>query len=244
MLRASRAAMHEVLSQERVHGMNAERAVWDGIEGGGAWVTKEGGSWVRTVGRSRRVQNTVEETEDRGADGEELGKKAKKWISRMWLLPEEVLWLVERGSLDIRWPAMPGEPDDEGLPMSLQAAYSVFLGGQEEWELTLEKYTVYQYLKRAGYVVIRADENWVSIPKTSPSRQPEPSFAKSVWDLLWTSFFTETQEVKWKRQSRGPLVTPGLYSDYSMLPHLLISQDKLTIGNRLHIPPLNSSPIP
>jgi tRNA-splicing endonuclease subunit Sen54 len=120
---------------------------------------------------------------------------------------------------------MPGEPEDEGLPMPLQAAYSIFLGGQEEWELTLEKFTVYQYLKRAGYVVIRADENWNSIPKTSPCQQQKPSISKLVWDALWTSFFTEAKGVKWKRQSSGPLVQPGLYSDYSTLAYLLFNDE-------------------
>lgn len=92
----------------------------------------------------------------------------------MWLLPEEALQLVERGSLDVRWPVSEGErgeeDGDEGVgkeeepgkgerqgigavPMSLQAAYACFIGRSG---LTLEKYVVYASLRRLGYTVTRA----------------------------------------------------------------------------------------
>lgn len=97
--------------------------------------------------------------------------------NRVWLLPEEALYLLERGSLDIRWPAPAGgrgygedaagsadtdtergqgenvEDVDGGVPMSLQAAYACFLG---RGGLTLERYIVYAGLRRGGYAVIRA----------------------------------------------------------------------------------------
>lgn len=64
---------------------------------------------------------------------------------KMWLLPEETIYMVERGNLECWW--------EEGVPMSLQAAYASCLeacGG-------LERYQVYAYLKRAGYILQRAD---------------------------------------------------------------------------------------
>ncbi|KAI5282756.1 tRNA-splicing endonuclease subunit sen54 [Ascosphaera acerosa] len=96
--------------------------------------------------------------------------------NRVWLLPEEAIYLVERGSLDIRFPApQPAtvvvekttaegvrravtvtgsvEADDGGVPMSLQAAYALMLGRDG---LTMERYTVYSGLKRSGYAVVRA----------------------------------------------------------------------------------------
>ncbi|KAK2810976.1 hypothetical protein FQN50_002568 [Emmonsiellopsis sp. PD_5] len=87
--------------------------------------------------------------------------QADHW-NRMWLLPEEALYLLERGSLDIRWPAAGGDDKDEdedeedvdqGVPMSLQAAYACFIG---RGGLTLERYTVYAGLRRGGYAVVRA----------------------------------------------------------------------------------------
>lgn len=82
--------------------------------------------------------------------------RADRW-NRVWLLPEEALYLLERGSLDIRWPVSEedrGETeDDEGVPMSLQAAYACFMGRAG---LTMERFSVYTGLRRLGYTVIRA----------------------------------------------------------------------------------------
>ncbi|KAI5306005.1 hypothetical protein KEM56_002555, partial [Ascosphaera pollenicola] len=93
--------------------------------------------------------------------------------NRVWLLPEEALYLIERGSLDIRFPArepvsitVPStetsqvqtitgsvEDEDGGIPMSLQAAYAMMLGRSG---LSMERYTVYSGLRRGGYTVVRA----------------------------------------------------------------------------------------
>jgi tRNA-splicing endonuclease subunit Sen54 len=88
--------------------------------------------------------------------------RADRW-NRVWLLPEEALYLLERGSLDIRWPSSitgsaAGDQDDEeddelSIPMSLQAAYACFIG---RGGLTLERFSVYSGLRRLGYAVVRA----------------------------------------------------------------------------------------
>lgn len=96
-------------------------------------------------------------------------------FNRMWLLPEEALYLIERGSLDIRWPVKGlGEDEkvdainaaEQGIPMSLQAAYACLMG---RGGLSVERYTVFSGLKRGGYAVIRA-EGWDN--KYSPPRTP------------------------------------------------------------------------
>ena len=102
----------------------------------------------------------------------------RNWL---WLLPEEALFLLERGSLDIRYAIdeedeandadVEGSQDaavieDEGyqdpdtprlnigkIPMSLQGAYAAFIGKSG---LTLERYIVFTNLRRAGYIVQRA----------------------------------------------------------------------------------------
>lgn len=93
-------------------------------------------------------------------------------INRVWLLPEEALYLIERGSLDIRFAAKDPvtitvtsaegavrhitgsvEEEDGGIPMSLQAAYAMMLGRSG---LSMERYTVYSGLRRGGYTVVRA----------------------------------------------------------------------------------------
>ncbi|CAG8613412.1 4225_t:CDS:10 [Funneliformis mosseae] len=61
---------------------------------------------------------------------------------KMWLYPEECLFLTDRCSLSIQC---------HDVEMSLQHAYCEMIGG---W-LTLEKYQVYSYLKRIGFTVLR-----------------------------------------------------------------------------------------
>ncbi|KAJ7902044.1 tRNA-splicing endonuclease subunit sen54 N-term-domain-containing protein [Mycena olivaceomarginata] len=84
---------------------------------------------------------------------------AQKQHKRLELLPEEALYLTERGSL-FCWKAttldLSGVDDLEGVlgsPMSVQQAFSEMIGTED---LTLERYQVYAYLKRLGYVVTRA----------------------------------------------------------------------------------------
>ncbi|KAF8210505.1 tRNA-splicing endonuclease subunit sen54 N-term-domain-containing protein [Mycena galopus ATCC 62051] len=87
------------------------------------------------------------------ADGTEKRHK------RLELLPEEALYLIERGSV-FCWKATTLDlADADGLeevlgpPMSVQQAFSEMIGTED---LTLERYQVYAYLKRLGYVVTRA----------------------------------------------------------------------------------------
>ncbi|KAF8879080.1 hypothetical protein CPB84DRAFT_1793589 [Gymnopilus junonius] len=89
-----------------------------------------------------------------GEDGTEKMQK------RLELLPEEAIYLIERGSL-FCWKQMnldivqiPGLSEVEGSPMSVQQAFSEMIGKED---LTLEKFQVYAYLKRLGYVVTRAN---------------------------------------------------------------------------------------
>jgi len=102
----------------------------------------------------------------------------RNWL---WLLPEEALFLIERGSLDIRYAAEEEDGDNDSeaeeaqdaaptensvntdpdsprlgigkIPMSLQGAYAAFIG---KAGLTLERYIAFANLRRAGYIVQRA----------------------------------------------------------------------------------------
>jgi tRNA-splicing endonuclease subunit Sen54 len=188
-LDTSRQAMYDVLSQTRIHSQNVQHAVWD-PESGGAWVTKPGGRWTTSVGQSKRTTNNK---------------------SRLWLLPEEALWLIDRGSLDIRWPAGPGEESDDGIPMSLQGAYAAFIRQEQSYPLSLEMYSVYAYLKRAGYIVLRADANQHNVPKSQETR-PEVSNFLPEFRQLWNKIFTVSDQSR--RAAFGPLLRPGIYRDY------------------------------
>lgn len=65
------------------------------------------------------------------------------------LLPEEALYMVERGAIEL-WK---GSSNGTRVPMSVQQAWSELLGHDE---MTPERYQVYAFLRRLGYVVIRA----------------------------------------------------------------------------------------
>jgi len=135
------------------------------------------------------------------------------------LLPEEALWALERGSLDIRWDAGNADTADEGLPMSLQGAYAAFIGEEEDGRgnLTIEKYQVYAGLKRVGYTVLRAEE-WGGNSANQlyvDNVEAQGSAADSgifVW--LRSLFVSGSLQSNALHQRTGPLVKPGLYRSY------------------------------
>lgn len=74
-----------------------------------------------------------------------VGGDVNKIHKRLELLPEETLYLVERGAM-LCWKAsdlvltdVPGLDDVEGIPMTVQQAYAEMIGTED---LTLEKYQV------------------------------------------------------------------------------------------------------
>lgn len=70
---------------------------------------------------------------------------AAKVPKRLELLPEEALYLVERGAMlcwrayDMPVAEAPGLEDVEGIPMTVQEAFAEMIGTED---LTLEKYQV------------------------------------------------------------------------------------------------------
>lgn len=213
-LETSRHAMLVALDQTRFHNRDVERAVFD-PETGGAWAVKSGGKFSATVGRARKVAGA-----EKGAAG------------RLWLLPEEALWLVDRGSLDVRWPAVDGEDEDDGLPMSVQGAYAAFIDGDS---LTLNEYTVFSYLKRAGYIVLRAEDNLHNVPRSiemAVDRTASSAFwsvVGAIWNVKRTEGHLPTQAVQ------GPLVRPGIYRTYDDIFNrlsLITSHDPRDQGSR------------
>ena len=165
---------------------------------------------------------------------------------KVWLLPEEALYLLERGSLDIRWPnSIEGQvnnkdnegnddqaivdihsDEEEGIPMSLQGAYTAFLGMQpsESAKLTLEKYIVYASLKRLGYIVLRAKE-WdgivqeIHVPERETSVPPSaasttrPGLLSKLLDMLLGSRYPKGPQTD---SPHGSMVRPGIYRSYGM----------------------------
>jgi len=122
------------------------------------------------------------------------GSMEVKITRRTELLPEEALYLIERGTL-FCWMATPGEEmtqvdeGDEhavrGAPMSVQQAYAEMIGKEN---LTLDRYHVrlsisippwhantlteqaFAYLKRLGFNIIRSSPPSPSYPSPSPPK--------------------------------------------------------------------------
>ena len=121
--------------------------------------------------------------------------------------------MVERGTLDLRWSNV---EELEGLPLSLQAAYTYLLGSQG---LALERYIVYSGLKRSGYSVFRAptwylqDHDKSQVP---PRKPPEPL---GVFAQLYASLFAP--DSPHTSLPSGPLVQPGLYRSFHLIYHRL-----------------------
>lgn len=132
---------------------------------------------------------------------------------RLNLLPEEALYLIERGTMDLRWRS----EELDGIPLSLQAAYAHLLGNQG---LTLERYTVYTSLKRIGYVVMRGPA-WYESDYDKDFVRPRQLERDSKPLGLFTRFYKSLFFTPRNQPPVGPLITPGLYRDYNTIYRLL-----------------------
>ena len=106
-LTASRAAMHAALSRQRTHPPSKSAAAplmgtYTASPAPSRPTTHQKTPW-RTSQYCAVVQNP------RGTHFRTIGKVGPDGLLR--LLPEEALYLLERGSLDLRWPGIRGESD-------------------------------------------------------------------------------------------------------------------------------------
>ncbi|KAG5367113.1 putative tRNA-splicing endonuclease subunit sen54 [Yarrowia sp. B02] len=123
VLQSSLNAMYGALEGERRHAAKSHvRAVWfDELQK--AQVDVARGPHFKTIGTS-----------------DSAGK--------VWLYPEEAIYLLERGSMELYWP--------NGVQISLQGAYAVCAG--KMGDDGIDRVHTYSHLKRAGFVVQRASQ--------------------------------------------------------------------------------------
>lgn len=156
LLERSREAMFTAVSGERrVAYRSLVRATWDARTRRARLLDIQG-KIFETVGVIQREQV--------------VDKATGKLVTKAWneLLPEEALFLTERGSLQIYHPAeaqpQPNEEEPALVPMSVQQAFAALMQPlsepdstiQQDEPLTREAYLIYAHLKRLGYVVQRA----------------------------------------------------------------------------------------
>ncbi|OHW94058.1 tRNA splicing endonuclease subunit [Colletotrichum incanum] len=262
-LETSRQVIEEVLSYSRVH-----RDTWSkgwyfpdywpetlqAVEGGdtsGLAKPEYLQEFLAETGPIYAKERVVVVEDLKGPQGKSMGrvirglKAPRPAVGKLWLLPEEALFVVERGSLDLWWPyrelgdilpppeskaaeehvhgaeqteAAPEEATDEdsddefetGVPLSLQAAYALFIGMDgERGKITLPKYQVYSHLRRLGYYVQRAPPDAAD---PAPQPQPQPT-RKSLWQWL-VSLLDRPAPTP---PPCGPLVRSGVYRQYSLV---------------------------
>ncbi|TVY55092.1 putative tRNA-splicing endonuclease subunit tsp-5, partial [Lachnellula suecica] len=235
VLEASRQAMHDALSYTRVH--NPKTHVKGFYYGEGSLRRDEilPEEWRRGLGDDHVVVvETVRSVHFRTMGTTNLGKKH----GSLWLLPEEALYLVERGNLDLWWPSRASyngivEEDengapirkntdglgevDEGAPMSVQAAFAMLIGNDsEKGKVSLDRYTVYTNLKRTGFVLLRAPDWDPTKPGQAHSFQAVKSSEESpsIFTWLFGRLFSESEV---EHAPYGPLVKPGMYRSYNSI---------------------------
>ncbi|KAG5361899.1 putative tRNA-splicing endonuclease subunit sen54 [Yarrowia sp. C11] len=144
VLQSSLDAMYGALGGERRHNAKSHvRAVWyDELQK--AQVDVARGPHFKTIGTS-----------------DSQGK--------VWLYPEEAIYLLERGSMELFWP--------NGVQISLQGAYAVCAGkmGLDG----IDKIHTYSHLKRAGFVVQRAFQEGTKTTQAIVPRGRNPLFSFS-----------------------------------------------------------------
>lgn len=193
ILSQSREAMYMALDCSRSHAAkNHIRSTWY-AEVGMALVDVPRGPHFQTIGR---------------ADSQ----------GRVWLSPEETVYLVERGSMECWWP--------QGAPMSLQAVYACCISSHGD----LENQLVYSYLKKVGFIVHRHSffvepaiesetRNSInSINSISLNIYVQLGLRKVLDSLEWLFLYPQTYNQfwkPWKRPTMKTLLTKILYRNYN-----------------------------
>lgn len=178
-LAESRNAMYTALDGERKHSAKNQIAA----------------TWYAEVGKAR-VQVA------RGAHFASIGKADS--TGTIWLYPEEALYLVERGSMEMWYP--------QGLPMPLQAVYAACISSRGD----VERYQVYSYLKKLGFIVQRHEDfsNEINESNNGEWNLPQRSWFSSLGLNLAIRF--GRQDPLLKRFYRS---FESAYKDLEIVPH-------------------------
>ena len=169
LLEQSRAALFGAIALDRTHSSRSlSTATWDPVFKRAFLHVSRGQSCAHCGVSERRV-----------IDGQ-------RQPATLELLPEETVYLVERGALDCRWTIAPGtvpraEDHARGIPLSVAQAYALVLGQDGS---TPERYQIYAYLKRLGYIVQRASVTDAVRQVTKPRARASEGVARVLRALL------------------------------------------------------------
>ncbi|KAG0151786.1 hypothetical protein CROQUDRAFT_650839 [Cronartium quercuum f. sp. fusiforme G11] len=143
---------------------------------------------------------------------------------RLELMPEELLYLIERGTVEC-WTEENAANKIGSLPMSVEWAWGEIIG---TGGLTLERYQVYGYLKRLGYIVLRkqhVDRLWSLQSSAGRISSSSPScftrfqlFLSAAYNSIVTYIHRLRQSVwHWSRGLFTGKVVGAAVGSYSLL---------------------------
>lgn len=256
-LEASRQAMHDILAHTRTHNPKGyTRAFYYGVEG------FKRDDVIEPRSRQGLTEDHVVLVESqKGPHFKTMGKSTTGMKhTTLWLLPEEAIYLVERGNLDLWWPSRlsfkgvvekdnehsggqqelerdhestgPEEQGemDEGIPMSLQAVYALLMGENGE----RGKITVERY---TVYANLKRNGFIVTRALNPPAGGPLDiaESSQSIFTWLFGGLFNrdDTNHLPY-----GPLVRPGMYRSYSSIYR------QIAVVPRHHPSPASEDPLP
>ncbi|TDL23168.1 hypothetical protein BD410DRAFT_768992 [Rickenella mellea] len=175
--------------------------------------------------------------------GEDDSLGEEKLHKRLELLPEETLYLIERGSMfcwmegDVPTNIGPAWEDVAGFPISVQQAYAEMIGKDD---LTLEKYQIYAYLKRLGYVVTRARPPTPFYPTPAPYIPKRSMFnwLLRFWGKIFTGIYALFSR---KRNWWRPLHLGGWWDKHTNYASIFSSLRFLPAGHSRPLMPHKST---
>jgi tRNA-splicing endonuclease subunit Sen54 len=158
LLEASRSALFSAISSGTRHhsSKGPNRAIWDPLLERAYMVHVSDPSLPPFASSSSSSSSETPHAQDNnpnaaavhGIHFSTVGKFVQE-RKRLELMPEEALYLIERGSIEC-WTS----EDETAVPLSVQHAWAVMISAGK---LTPERYQVYAFLKRLGYTVVRSD---------------------------------------------------------------------------------------
>ncbi|RUS22523.1 hypothetical protein BC937DRAFT_88617 [Endogone sp. FLAS-F59071] len=142
---------------------------------------------------------------------------------KITLYPEEALFLVSRGALA----AVLEEGEEEAYttgPLSFQQAWARMVGEDDDWtRVRFERYQVYAYLKRLGYITIRSQLHTTIITLPSSSQAlvytRNQIIARFLSPLLWVLpwLYYTLMPWQWKLWDLRSITKPGRYRSYATI---------------------------
>ncbi|KAK9239904.1 tRNA-splicing endonuclease subunit sen54 N-term-domain-containing protein [Lipomyces kononenkoae] len=143
----------------------------------------------------------------RGPHFKSIGKADSN--GAIWLLPEEVIYLVERGSMSLYNPR--GDTN-----ISLQCCYAACLTACHGHE----RYLVYAHLKRLGFIVQRAP-TFDDSGEEDVETKPKISWARELWNFLVRKFIRCWTGLRYvfarKIPPFGPIVCGDIWRSYDSI---------------------------